>query len=166
MVKWYRYRPGVAQRVSRGIAVLLHVRGTRRGWGFSSTPRPHFTPGKDPVLILEEAVWAPGPVWTCWKSRPHRNSVSDRPTRSQSLYRLFFLPLAQDLLVGQGFLVIEASRWHSDTTHSVGLLWTRDQSVAETCTWQYTTLTRHRRARSRRDSNPQLQPASGRKPTP
>jgi len=25
------YRPGVAQRVGRGIAVLLHDRGTRRG---------------------------------------------------------------------------------------------------------------------------------------
>ena len=30
----------------------------------SSTPRPHFTPGKDPVPILQEAGWAPGPVWT------------------------------------------------------------------------------------------------------
>ena len=25
----------------------------------SSTPRPHFTPGKDPVPILQEAGWAP-----------------------------------------------------------------------------------------------------------
>jgi len=30
----------------------------------SSTTRPHFTPGKDPVPILQEAGWAPGPVWT------------------------------------------------------------------------------------------------------
>ena len=30
----------------------------------SSTPRPHFTHGKDPVPILQEAGWAPGPVWT------------------------------------------------------------------------------------------------------
>ena len=30
----------------------------------SSTPRPHFTLGKDPVPILQEAGWAPGPVWT------------------------------------------------------------------------------------------------------
>jgi len=28
----------------------------------SSTPRPHFTPGKDPVPIVQEAGWAPGPV--------------------------------------------------------------------------------------------------------
>jgi len=30
-VKRSRYRPGVAQRVGRGIALLLHDRGTRRG---------------------------------------------------------------------------------------------------------------------------------------
>ena len=48
----------------------------------SSTPRPHFTPGKDPVPILQEAGWAPGPVWTGGKSRPHRDSIPDRPARS------------------------------------------------------------------------------------
>ena len=48
----------------------------------SSTPRPHFTPGKDPVPILQEAVWVPGPVWTGGKSRPHRDSIPDRPARS------------------------------------------------------------------------------------
>ena len=33
------------------------------GW---STPSPgRFTPGKDPVPIVQEAGWAPGPVWTC-----------------------------------------------------------------------------------------------------
>jgi len=30
-VKWSRYRPGVAQRVGKDIAVLFHDRGTRRG---------------------------------------------------------------------------------------------------------------------------------------
>ena len=81
-VKWSRYRPGVAQRVGRGIALLFHDRGTRRGWVVSSTPRPHFTPAKDPVPILQEAGWAPGRVWTGGKSRPHRDSIPDRPPRS------------------------------------------------------------------------------------
>ena len=48
----------------------------------SSTPRPHFTPGKAPVPILQEAGWAPGPVWTAGKSRPHRDSIPDCPARS------------------------------------------------------------------------------------
>ena len=81
-VKWSRYRPGVAQRVGRGIAVLFHGRGTRRGWVVSSTLRPHFTPGKYTVPILQEAGWAPGPVWTGGKSRPHRDSIPDRPAHS------------------------------------------------------------------------------------
>ena len=89
-VKWSRYRPGVAQRVGRGIALLFHDRGTRRGWVVSSTPRLHFTPGKDPVPILQEAGWASGPVWTGGKSRPHRDSIPDLPARSQSLYWLSY----------------------------------------------------------------------------
>ena len=50
----------------------------------SSTLRPHFTPGKEPVPIVQEAGWAPGPVWTGGKSIPERSA------RSQSLYRLSY----------------------------------------------------------------------------
>jgi len=38
--------------------------------------------GNDPVPILQEAGWAPGPVWTGGKSRPHRDSIPDRQARS------------------------------------------------------------------------------------
>ena len=51
----------------------------------SSTHRPHFTPGKEPVPILQEAGWIPGPVWMGRKSRPHRDSISDHPPCSQSV---------------------------------------------------------------------------------
>ena len=67
-----------------------HDRGTRRAWVVSSKPRPHFNTGKDPVPILQEAGWSPGPVWTGGKSRPHLDSIPDRPARSQSLYRLSY----------------------------------------------------------------------------
>ena len=53
-----------AYRGSRGIALLFHDHGTRRGRGVRVTPRPLFTPGKDQVPIVQEAGWAPGPVWT------------------------------------------------------------------------------------------------------
>ena len=56
----------------------------------SNRPRPHFTPTKEPVPILQEAGWAPGAVWTGGKSRPHKDSIPDRPARSQSLYRLSY----------------------------------------------------------------------------
>ena len=36
--------------------------------------------------------------------------------------------------VGQGLLIVEKSRSHSDTPHSVGLLWTSDRPDAQTST--------------------------------
>ena len=157
-VKSSRYTPGVAQRVGRGIALLFHDHSTRRGWVVSSTPRPHFTPGKDPVPILQEALWAPGPVWTGGKSRPYRDSIPDRPARSQSLYRLSYPAdickvLSVFCYISHSFLVLNflpnrcrckglllhligLNDTHTQThtnIHSVGLLWTRDQPVADTC---------------------------------
>jgi len=43
--------------------------------------------------------------------------------------------------VGPVHLIIEDPWWHSDTPHSVGLLWTSDQLDAESSTRQHTTLT-------------------------
>jgi hypothetical protein len=55
-----------------------------------STPRSgRFTPGKDPVPIVQEAGRATGLVWTGAENLPHTGIRSpDRPARSQSLYRL------------------------------------------------------------------------------
>ena len=55
---------------------------------------------------------------------------------------------------------------HNDAPQSVGLLRTSDQLVAETPTWQHTTLTTDIYSCPRRNSNPQSQQASGRRPTP
>jgi hypothetical protein len=49
---------------------------------------------------------------------------------------LYILPMSQQPLVGHG-LIVEASRSHSHTPHSVWLLWTSDQPDAETSTWQH-----------------------------
>jgi hypothetical protein len=83
--KWSCYRPSVAQRVGRGITLLFHDRGTRSGWVVSTTCRLHFIPRKDPVPILQEAGWAPGPVWTGGKSRPHRHLIPDHPAQSVAI---------------------------------------------------------------------------------
>ena len=79
----------MTHRGSRGITLLFLDHGIRRGCGVSVTSRPLFTPGKDPVPIVQEAGWAPRQVWTgaenlasTWIRSP------DRPTPSQSLYRL------------------------------------------------------------------------------
>ena len=44
---------------------------------------------------------------------------------------------------GHGLLILKVSySTHNDTPQSVGLLWTSDQLVAETSTWQHTTITK------------------------
>jgi len=53
----------------------------------------------------------------------------------------------------------------SDTPHSVGLLWTNDQPVVETSTWQHTTLIRDRHPCRWRRFEPAT-PASERPQTP
>jgi hypothetical protein len=85
-----------AQRGSRGLALTLALDGD--GW---STPRPgRFTPGKDPVPIVYEAGWAPGPVWTGVKNlAPTGIRSPDRPARSESLYRLSY-PGPRELVLG------------------------------------------------------------------
>ena len=68
-----------AQRGSRGIALLFHDLGTRWGWevGCQLHAPTAFTPGKDPVPIVQEAGWAPGPVWIGAENLPpHRDSIT------------------------------------------------------------------------------------------
>jgi hypothetical protein len=59
------------------------------GW---LTPRPdRFTPGKDPVPIVQEAGLAPGPAWTGAENlAPNEIRSPDRPARNESLYRLSY----------------------------------------------------------------------------
>ena len=80
-----------ALKESRGIALLFLDHGTRREWGVSVTPRPLFSPGKDPVPFVQKAGWAPGPVWTGAENlAPTGIRSPARPARSQSLYRLSY----------------------------------------------------------------------------
>jgi hypothetical protein len=44
-----------------------------------------FNPGKEPVPIVQEAGWAPEPVWIGGK-----NLAPDLPARNESLYRLSY----------------------------------------------------------------------------
>jgi hypothetical protein len=47
------------------------------GWVVNATPRHfRFTPGNDPVPIVQEADWAPGQVWTGTENlAPRRESI-------------------------------------------------------------------------------------------
>jgi hypothetical protein len=112
----------VAQRVGRGIALLFHDLGTRREGMISSTPRPQFTPGKDPVPIVQKAGWAPGPVWTDAENLAAIGIRSpNRPARSQSLHRLSYRAHKRI-----GIYVISGSRRKVDRT---ALFWAITQRI-------------------------------------
>ena len=81
-VKWSRYRPGVVQRVGRGIALLFHDRGTRRGWVVSSTPRPQFTPGERLITHCTGGWVGPRVGLDGRKISSPPGSIPDRPARS------------------------------------------------------------------------------------
>jgi hypothetical protein len=50
-----------------------------------------FTPGKEPVPIVQEAGWAPGPVWIGAENLATIGiRYLDLPARSESLYRLSY----------------------------------------------------------------------------
>jgi hypothetical protein len=80
-----------AHKGSTGIALPFYDHGTRRGSEVSVTPQPLFTPGKEPLPIVQETGWAPGLVWTGAENlAPTKIRSADRPARSQSLYRLHY----------------------------------------------------------------------------
>jgi hypothetical protein len=89
----------------RGKAVhSIDLSARRCGW---SAPRPgRFSPGKDPVPIVQKAGLVPRPVWTCARNlTPTGVRSLDRPACSQSLYWLsypgpcpFRIPMAKSLI--------------------------------------------------------------------
>ena len=66
-VKYGKVHPCTGRTVHRGsrdIALLFLDHDTRRGGVSASRPGRSLPSGKDPVPIVQEALWAPGPVWT------------------------------------------------------------------------------------------------------
>jgi hypothetical protein len=64
--------------------------GARCRWAVNATPRSLY-PEKDPVPIVQEAGWAPGPIWMGGETlAPNGIRSPDRQARSESLYRLRF----------------------------------------------------------------------------
>jgi len=82
------------------------------------------------------------------------------------LHTNIFFSIVQQTIVGQVFLIIEASRYYSETLQSVRLPWKSDKHDTPTSTWQHTTITRDRQPCARRDSKPQSLQASSHRPTP
>jgi len=75
----------------------------------------------------------------CWW---HCVLVTCEPVNIQENLYVFYVTkgkpkifsIVQQSVTGQGLLTIETSRSHSDSSHSVGLLWTSDQPDVKTST--------------------------------
>jgi len=55
-----------------------------------------------------------------------------------STFKILFL--GWTVLMGLGFRIVDVSRSHSGTPHSVEPLWMSDRPIADISTWQHTTL--------------------------
>jgi hypothetical protein len=85
-VKHARYRSELAYRVDRDIALCFRDLGARRGWVVNTMTWPLY-PRETPGTHCRGGWLGPrAGLDVCEKSRPHRDSIPDRPARSQSLY--------------------------------------------------------------------------------
>jgi hypothetical protein len=71
---------------------ILSLTSALDGGGWSAPPPCRFTPGEEPVPIVQEAGFAPGPGWTGAENLATPTGIlsPDRPARSESLYRLSY----------------------------------------------------------------------------
>jgi len=163
--------------VGRGIALLFHDRGIRRGECSATRPGRTLLPGKTRYRLYRRLHFHSYYINGKYNTKPSISTAtncghmfrprlaiivnSDISSYKYNQYKGFihiFFPRG----VSTRFGVMppppyRASRTHSDTPHSVGLPWTSDQPDAETSTWQHTTLSTDGHPCLRRDSNPQSQ---------
>ena len=73
-------------------------------WVGGSAPRPgRFTPGKDPVPVVQEAGWAPWPVWTGAKNLAPPEFDPRTVQTVASLYTGYAIPAAT-LYISDGLI--------------------------------------------------------------
>ena len=94
-VKRSRYRPGMAQRVGRGIALLFHDRGTRRGEWSAVLPGRTLPPGKTRYPFYRRLGGPQG-----WSGRTEilvPTGIRSRAVQpvAESLYRLSYRALVE-----------------------------------------------------------------------
>jgi hypothetical protein len=80
-----------AQRWSTGIdsSTVPLTSTLDGGWVVRAKPRPLYPRERDPVPVLQEAGWTPGPVWTGAENLALAGiRLPDFPALSESLYRL------------------------------------------------------------------------------
>jgi hypothetical protein len=116
-----------------GRAMILEIRQFKRPYLFTilyikvMNIRDHTT-----VSSLDDRLCRPINIRLCGHRHSFQRDVTGKHFKCVSLMSTIFLRRF-DLIPSRG-LLLGASRSHSDTPHSVGLLWTSDQRDEETCT--------------------------------
>ena len=71
-----RLRVKRGRLISPNNRLLCLTSGLDGGWVVSVTPRPLYPQERDTVPIVQDAGWAPGPVWTGAENlASHRDSI-------------------------------------------------------------------------------------------
>ena len=126
----------------RGIPPLTRNLGTRWGPVVTSRPGRFISPGESPDTHCVGSWVGPRACLAGFGKEktfpPCRYSSTEPPNPYSSHYTDWASspppPMALQPMVGQGLIIIEGSLSHPDTPHSVGLLWTSDQSDEQTST--------------------------------
>ena len=114
----------MAQRVGRGIALLFHDPGTRKRVSGQPHALAAIYPRRDPLIIVQEAMWAPGQVWTGGISRTHRDSIPDRPARKIPYIRQCNIRmLARSYTFVSVLLIVEVSLFHTKMPDKATSAW-------------------------------------------
>jgi hypothetical protein len=122
----------------RGIALLfLDLGASRGGW---SAPRPgRFTPGKDPVPIVREAGWTPGPVWMGAENLAPPPGFDPRTVQPvASRYTGWAIPAHLSEVEPKMLNFIHINMWLNDKGWRLdnGMQWVKNLLLL-TCKWNY-----------------------------
>jgi hypothetical protein len=86
-IRKFHLRIGHEGQAEQRYSSTLSLTSALHGDGWLKPRRGRFTPGKNPVPIVQVAGWAPGPVWTGAENLDPTGIPSpDRPVRSVCWY--------------------------------------------------------------------------------
>ena len=89
--KWTNSPQYRTSKLREGVEVQLYSSfNLDAGWWWvvNATPRSLYAQERDPLPVIQEAGWAPGPVWKCAENlSPNEIQFPDRPAHSECIFK-------------------------------------------------------------------------------